>query len=357
MFAPLTLETDWPSALEMPSLYSFVEWAADRVISAFSTTKRPLSPPPPYTDQSPNAYNPNHRPFSSKDEPFSSHGRRSNRKPNSIALAAAHTRGENPRPNSGYLNNKDDKSADSNRFVRSAYRARTVHWGNVSEIPKSPTHPTTPGLNEYHERRSKANNNAIPNLNPTSPRGGSPDDDGNSYEENRYPDSWYSRPLSPSGQTQPDVGTEHQHRGNSGPQSRHRTHVPRKTILKQPTPTDDEMLVRNLWNLSVSADERLAYMYEFLSQVLLVGDDVLDSMLRVGELSMFEEATRHANRMGERQRERGFRPAKVPVPRQQAARGRELPVHAKSEGRIRRGHPGPVFTVPREMNIAEEGEG
>lgn len=366
MFAPLTFEIDWPAALEMPSLYSFVEWAADRVISAVSTTKRPSSPPPPYTDQSPNTYNPNHRPFGGKDEPFSSNGRRSNRKPNSIALAAAHTRGEKSSPNSSYLENKDNKSADSDRFVRSAYRARTVHWGHVSEIPKSPTHPTTPGLNEYHHRRSKGNNSAVPNLSPTSPRSGSPDCDGSpiradlgdSYEEKRYPNSWYSRSSSPSGQTQPDIGTEYQFRGNNGLQPRHRTHVPRKTILKPPTPTDDEMLVRNLWGLAVSADERLAYMYEFLSQVLLVGDDILDSMLRVGELSMFEEATRHANRMGERQRASGFRPTKVPVPRQQAARGRELPVHAKSEGRIRRGGPGPVFTAPREMNIAEEeGEG
>lgn len=350
----------------MPSLYSFVEWAADRVISAVSTPKRPLSPPPPYTNQPPSAYNPNHRPFGGRDEPFSSLGRRSNPKPNSIALAAAHTRGEEPSPNSGYLNNKDNKSAESSRFVRSAYRARTVHWGNVSEIPKSPTHPTTPGLKEYHQRRSKGNDKAIPNLGPTSPCSGNPDYDGSplrtdlgdSYEDKRYPNSWYSCSSSPSAQTQPALGTEYRHRGHSGPQPRRRTHVPRKTILKPPTPTDDEMLVRNLWGLAVSADERLAYMYEFLSQVLLVGDDILDSMLRVGELSMFEEATRHANRMGERQRATWFQPTKVPVPRQQAARGRELPVHAKSEGRIRRGTPGPVFTAPREMNIAEEeGEG
>ncbi|KAL4912451.1 hypothetical protein BDW62DRAFT_194528 [Aspergillus aurantiobrunneus] len=111
------------------------------------------------------------------------------------------------------------------------------------------------------------------------------------------------------------------------------------------------MLIRNLWEMVVLSDQRLDYMYEFLSGVLLVGDDILDTMLKTGELSMFEEATRHANRMGARQRARAFRPTRMPVPHAARERKRELPAHARSEGRE---PPGPVLRGPRELDIVEE---
>ncbi|KAL4928263.1 uncharacterized protein BDV17DRAFT_264591 [Aspergillus undulatus] len=118
----------------------------------------------------------------------------------------------------------------------------------------------------------------------------------------------------------------------------HRTHIPRKGIIKPPTQKDDEMLIRNLWTMVALAEQRMDYTYEFLSGVLLIGDDILDTILKAGELSMFEEASRHARRMEERQRareEEAFRPTKIPVPlKQYSSRSKwEVPKHARSEKR------------------------
>lgn len=121
----------------------------------------------------------------------------------------------------------------------------------------------------------------------------------------------------------------------------HHTHHPRKSILRRPTATDDEMLIRNLWAMVVLADNRLEYTYEFLSGVLLMGDNVIDTMMESGELMMAEEAKKHAERTAERQRQKQKQkivredswPMDMPVPQSQERRERS-PEHASgSSGR------------------------
>jgi hypothetical protein len=52
------------------------------------------------------------------------------------------------------------------------------------------------------------------------------------------------------------------------------------------------MLLRNTWSIIARQEQQINYMYEFLSDVLLVGHDVLDCMFETGEISMWEDATR-----------------------------------------------------------------
>ncbi|KAL4786713.1 hypothetical protein BJX76DRAFT_346062 [Aspergillus varians] len=343
----------------MPALYTFVERIADMLISAAGSKRsRPSSPPPAYSTGPLPSFHSSHPHRNDENNPLGSFPRPC-RDPTSIPLAKSQTRDVPPRSNPNYNSGHGKQSADSNRYVRSAQRARNVHWGTITEIPSGSTQPTTPGLNEYPHRKSNTRTSTSSRSRSNSPvdRANSPSPTGSdsSYKEQRYPPAWYSCSFSPSSQPVPTTGagarTERERQ-----RPLHRTHMPRKTILKAPTPTDDEMLIRNLWEMVVLSDQRLDYMYEFLSGVLLVGDDILDTMFRAGELSMFEEAARHANRMGKRQRAREFRPTKVPVPRQNGARGRQLPAHARSEGRVRRGPAGPVFRGPSEMNSIVEVE-
>ncbi|KAL5338796.1 hypothetical protein BJX70DRAFT_188071 [Aspergillus crustosus] len=270
---------------------------------------------------------------------------------------------------------------------------RAVRWGTITEISetqrsksksrsKSNSGSTNPDQHPYSQDRSR-NASGNPNYiygaddtyhythssprtslqsSPSGSRSSSPDDRTNTaYGDQRYP-QW---------------ATSSRFRSKSDPQSpRHRTHYPRKTILKSPTGTDQEMLIRNLWSMAVLADHRLNYTYEFLSGILLMGEDMLDTIYQAGEFSMFEDAIRAATGRGEGARARALQEKvqnglelNVEAQRQMQAQRyaqaqatrplnlqrpvrRDVSGYMRDEGMVREG--GPSRGVRREEVILEE---
>ncbi|KAL4936065.1 hypothetical protein BDV06DRAFT_114511 [Aspergillus oleicola] len=321
---------------QMMSLYSFVDQVADIIMSVFTqrSTKRTY-----YEDDD--------------DKPLA-YRRDQVKAQRSQAVRATENQGRGPNSNYIYPYDQnynpvdcDTDFVDTNteQYFRRSQRHKNVHWGSIEEIPEGSI-PSSPGLSQYHQRRKRGKKSnyvygaGSPSGSPSpgSSRSGSPTDStgsNDSYDGQRYPPGWYGRfsrgSRSPSPKhLRPTSGTD-QYTYPRPPL--HHTHIPRKSILKPPTPKDDEMLIRNLWTMGALAEQRLDYMYEFLSGVLNTGDDVLDSMLRAGELSMIEEATRHARRMSERQKQNyqaEYRPTKTPVPQKQYSPARSVPRHTRS---------------------------
>ncbi|KAL2845452.1 hypothetical protein BJY01DRAFT_247716 [Aspergillus pseudoustus] len=224
------------------------------------------------------------------------------------------------------------------RFTKTPPTTKNVHWSNMMEVDGEAYRFTAPALNSYPlRRRRKANyvygadggdsNNNVHNTEDrdSSPEPQEPYSAAASYEEQRYPNDRYSGPGSRSGSRNhsPAGSYPGADRGRSqsrppGPREASRPDMPR-SILKPPTATDDEMLLRNTWGIIARQEQQINYMYEFLSDVLLVGHDVLDCMFETGEISMWEETTRRAQQ-AQQALGRGSR-ASSPIPRQQQFEG------------------------------------
>ncbi|KAL4796164.1 hypothetical protein BDV19DRAFT_388590 [Aspergillus venezuelensis] len=315
------------------SLYSFVDQVADIIMSVF-------------TQRSPRR---NNYEGSNDDEKTLSHRRNRLKEQRSNAVRATSEMPHGPISNYIYPYDKNyipDENIDPNaeRYFRTSLQHRNVHWGSIEEIPEGASMPSAPGLSQYHQRRKKGRKSnyvydaGSPSAgSPGGSRSGSPADSASSndsYDGQRYPPGWYGQfSRSPSPKDSRPSSAQDQYGYPRPPM--HHTHIPQKGILKPPTPKDDEMLIRNLWTMFALAEQRLDYMYEFLSGAVVIGEDVLNSMLKAGELSMVEEATRHARRMSERQRQNyqaEYRPTKVPVPQKQYSPTKSVPRHARSEG-------------------------
>ncbi|KAL4815923.1 hypothetical protein BDW67DRAFT_185363 [Aspergillus spinulosporus] len=308
----------------MPMLYNLVDRLSDIFIAAVNPAKRDrnrdydhessLSPAPKLYC---------HRREDDYDDPDDDHehllyyGRQLSRHfGEEVAVSFAEEAGL---PGIGYSNSSNN--AKGVRYYRTTRYGKSVHWGGITnEFPDGVPEVSAPGLSEYPQRRTRRSPNYVygaddgaerqspscssrksrresPSRSGSGSGNGSPEPPG-SYEEaggQKQPSvSWSPHASFPSFQS-------------SLPGRRqllHRTHVPRKSILKTPTTLDDEMLIRNLWAMVTISDSRLDYTYEFLAGVLLVGDEVLDTMWSAGEMMMYEEARRRARRMQERERRR-----------------------------------------------------
>ncbi|KAL2863567.1 uncharacterized protein BJX67DRAFT_363284 [Aspergillus lucknowensis] len=199
-------------------------------------------------------------------------------------------------------------------------------------MPDPPHRFTAPGLNNYPIRRDRKINYVYGASNThtrgagaaalDSSRNNSPDDNGTtSYEEQRYPNAWYSK----SGAGEPEPESEFESDSFSRPL--HRTHRPRRSIIKPPTQTDDEMLLRNTWSIIAHQEEQINYMHEFLSSFLMVGEDVLDSMWETSEIGMREDATRRANATRARMSQSSREPPREPSPMPRQFHEQYLPQH------------------------------
>ncbi|RDW69148.1 uncharacterized protein DSM5745_08908 [Aspergillus mulundensis] len=354
----------------MPFLYNLVDRLADVVIAAVSPPKRPherererkrsFSPPP----------RPNHRPLREEDyddedddyEPLSYYSRRVSRQVDEETLPSFAEEGARPGP--GY-SSRDGENA---RRYRAPHNAKRVRWGGIKAYDDYVPLASAPGLSEFPQRRTSTSPNYVygaedrrsprerrkrspgssPRSSPSSSRSGSKSREGSPKLPGSYEEGKGGQPAAPSPPSAPILR-----------QLLHRTHVPRKSILKAPTATDDEMMVRNLWSMVVLSQNQLEYTYEFLSSVMLIGDDVLDTMWTAGEMTMFEEANKRARRSLERERRRARHPILEPRPRYRRPRGpepeREMvapEVAPWTEGGQQRN---PV-SEPREMDIIEEEE-
>ncbi|KAL4900024.1 hypothetical protein BDW74DRAFT_105053 [Aspergillus multicolor] len=311
----------------MPFLYNLVDRLADLVISV-SPSKRPrererdrkgsYGPPP----------RPIHRRHREEDyddedydyEPLSYYSRRVSRQIDEDVLPSFAEEGARPGP--GYSSRDDREGA---RRYRAPYNAKCVRWGGITDYDDHVRQASAPGLSEFPQRRTSESPNYVygaedgmssrerrkespsSSRSSSSSRGGSPNFKlPGSYEEGRGGQSAFSPPSAPILR-----------------ELLHRTHVPRKSILKAPTATDDEMLVKNLWAMIVLSQNQLEYTYEFLSSVMLIGDDVLDTMWTAGEMAMFEEANRRSRRSLERERRRARHPILEPRPRYRRTRNPE----------------------------------
>ncbi|KAL3483903.1 hypothetical protein BJX62DRAFT_244467 [Aspergillus germanicus] len=208
------------------------------------------------------------------------------------------------------------------RFTKTPLFTKNVHWSNMMEVDGQPPRFTAPALNSYpFRRRRKPNyvygaNGGDSNNNINIQDAEAEDEDeaepnsAMSYEDQRYPADWYSRSRSGTGsgtRNRSPVGSypeNHEYPRPMSPNDRSSTYPPYtpRSILKPPTSTDDEMLLRNTWAMIARQEQQINYMYEFLSDVLLVGHDVLDCMFETGEISMLEEATRRAQQARARAR-------------------------------------------------------
>lgn len=222
----------------------------------------------------------------------------------------------------GYSNSSsNDKGV---RYYRTPRHGKSVHWGGITnEFPHGVPEASAPGLSEYPQRRTRRSQNYVYGADDDAERQSSRRNCSKSRRESPSRSGSGSGNGSPEppgsyeeaeGQEQPSIFWSPHASSLSFPSSLpgrrqllHRTHVPRKSILKTPTTLDDEMLIRNLWAMVTISDSRLDYTYEFLAGVLLVGDEVLDTMWSAGEMMMYEEARRRARRMQERERRRAAR--------------------------------------------------
>ncbi|KAL4973203.1 hypothetical protein BDW66DRAFT_142760 [Aspergillus desertorum] len=252
---------------------------------------------------------------------------------------------EGGHPGPGYSNSSS--GAEGIRYYRTTRHGKSVHWGGITDgFPDGMPEASAPGLSEFPQRRTSRSPNYVygaddgaerqsPSSHPRGSRTGSPGRNGSgSGSGNSKLPCFYEEEA--GGQEQQSVYWLP--RASSSPTSvpgkrqlLHRTHFPRKSILKAPTTLDDVMLIRNLWAMVTISESRLTYTYEFLGGVLLVGDEVLDTMWSAGEMMMYEEANRRARRMQERERKRAARPINTPVSRSQGPCG-NFPGIVRSEG-------------------------
>ncbi|KAL3477983.1 hypothetical protein BJX99DRAFT_116300 [Aspergillus californicus] len=307
----------------MLSLFGLIDRVSDVVISV-ANTFRSSSPPARYTSPPPNSPNYNrYRPRGPEfNDPYYQRrdpSQRSDRLPypetRAHARQAVDPLRSNPTPSA------DRNETQNQRFYRTPLNAAKVHWGHITEISAGHD-PSAAGLTGYHQRQNRTVNYVYgAEANPSSHVGAS----GGSRSRNRKgkgkrngsnssstsdsnSDSNSSSSDSDSDSDSPtrysslseiprvnETDTDHEDIDYAGkPKFRHRTQYPTRSILKPPTPIDDEILIRNLWAMVILADNRLNYSYEFLSGVILIGDDVLDAMMQMGELAMQEEATARA---------------------------------------------------------------
>ncbi|KAL4986646.1 hypothetical protein BDW68DRAFT_188664 [Aspergillus falconensis] len=314
----------------MPLLYNLVDRLSDIVIAVVSPAKRdhnrdhdressPIQSPKLHRHCREDGYDDSNGDY----EPLSYYSRRLSKQ---LCEAEASFAEEGGRPGPGYSNSSS--SAEGIRYYRTPRHGKSVHWGGITDdFPVGVPEASAPGLSEFPQRRTSRSPNYVygadesvecqnPSRSPTGSRRGSPCRSGSGSESgsgsgNRSPKPPGSYEET-GGQEQSSVSWSP--RASSSPPSvpgrrqlLHRTHVPRKSVLKAPTTLDDEMLIRNLWAIVNISESRLDYAYEFLAGVLLVGDEVLDTMWSAGEMMMYEEARRRAKRMHERER-RAARP-------------------------------------------------
>ncbi|KAL2825441.1 hypothetical protein BDW59DRAFT_161668 [Aspergillus cavernicola] len=278
----------------MPSFYNLIDRMANMVISVV-TPDRPSSPPPPYTSPPPTPPHLNRHHRRGYESSSSTHRRESSRYPCSFSFADNRPAIRRRSSSASASASNDNPNSGNHRYYRTARQAKNVHWGHITEIPAGSLEPSAPGLSNFHNRQNRTTNYvySTDNYNNSDSSISSTDSILSTYEEQRYPNQWYSRSPSPSSsQTQP------QPKSQTKFQPHHRTSHPRKPILKPPTPTDDELLIRNLCAMIHLSDQRLEYTYEYLSGILLVGDDMLDTLLQAGEISMREDAGKRAFAMG-----------------------------------------------------------
>ncbi|KAL4750410.1 hypothetical protein BDW72DRAFT_213396 [Aspergillus terricola var. indicus] len=200
----------------------------------------------------------------------------------------------------GYNNSRSH--AKGVRYYRTPRNRKSVHWGGITnEFPGGVPEASAPGLSEYSQRRTRRSPNYVygaddgaerqsPSCSSRGSRGESLSRSSSSENGSPEPPGSYEEA---GGQGQPSISCFPHASSPSFPSSSpgrrqllHRTHVPLKSILKAPTTLDDEMLIRNLWAMVTISDSRLDYTYEFLAGVLLVGDEVLDTMWSAGEMMM-----------------------------------------------------------------------
>jgi hypothetical protein len=319
----------------MPILYSLVDRLSDILIAAVNPAKRTrnrdydressLSPAPKlHRRRHEDDYdNPD-----DDHEPLSYYGR--GLSPQFGEDVAASFAEEGGLSGIGYSNSSsNDKGV---RYYRTPRHGKSVHWGGITnEFPDGVPEASAPGLSEYPQRRTRWSQNYVygaddgaerqsPSRNFRKSRRESPSRSGSgSGNGSPEPPGSYEEA---EGQEEPSIFWSSHASSPSFPSSLpgrrqllHRTHVPRKSILKTPTTLDDEMLIRNLWAMVTISDSRLDYTYEFLAGVLLVGDEVLDTMWSAGEMMMYEEARRRARRMQERERRRAAPQLINPMPR------------------------------------------
>ncbi|CBF80925.1 predicted protein [Aspergillus nidulans FGSC A4] len=296
----------------MPILYSLVDRLSDVLIAAVNPAKRArnrdydressLSPAPKLHHR--------RREYDYDDpdddhEPLSYYGR--GLSPQFGEEVATPIAEEGDLSGIGYSNSSNnDKGV---RYCRTPRHGKSVHWGGISnEFLDGVPEASAPGLSEYPQRRTKKSQNYVygadygaerqsssRNLRKSRRESPSRSGSGSGIGILETPDSHEEAEA----QEQPSIFWSPHASSLSFPSSLpgrrqllHRTHVPRKSILKTPTTLDDEMLIRNLWAMVSISDSRLDYTYEFLAGVLLVGDKVLDTMWSAGEMMMYEEARR-----------------------------------------------------------------
>ncbi|KAL3466572.1 hypothetical protein BJX64DRAFT_284511 [Aspergillus heterothallicus] len=305
----------------MPSLFNLIDIMSDMVISVVYTSSpdsqnsEPSSPVElePQSDSRSSSRNSNPPKYNDKDcDRYPTHNNQlpyppAKRRP-MIPYSKTRVRGTN----SEYLAPK--------RFTKTVPITKNVHWSNMMEVDGEPYRFTAPGLNSYPLRsRRKANyiygadggdsKNSVHSTEGDGDNSPEPHEpySNASYEEQRYPEDWYSRPRSGSRNHSPagsfpgvDEDRPQGWSPSSNEGSAEKPYMPR-SILKPPTATDDEMLLRNTWSMIAHQEQQINYMYEFLSDVLLVGHDMLDCMFETGEISMWEETTRLAQQARTRQ--------------------------------------------------------
>ncbi|KAL4743207.1 hypothetical protein BDV11DRAFT_202185 [Aspergillus similis] len=290
----------------MPILYSLVDRLSDILIAVVNPAERDrnrdhdresgLSPAPApklYCRRRENDYDDPDDDY----EPLSYYGRRLSRQFGEEVAAPFAEKGG--LPGNGYSNS--GSNAKGVQYYRTPRHGKSVHWGSiVDQFPEGVPKASAPGLSEYPQRRTRRSPNYVYGV----------DDDVERQSPSRSSRGSRRESLSRSGSGSGNGSLEppgsHEEAGGqeqlsiswsphaSSPffpsslpgrrQLLHRTHVPRKSILKAPTTLDDEMLIRNLWAMVTISDSQLDYTYEFLAGVLLVGDEVLDTMWSAGEM-------------------------------------------------------------------------
>ncbi|KAL6234272.1 hypothetical protein BDW75DRAFT_231301 [Aspergillus navahoensis] len=348
----------------MPFLYNLLDRFSDTVIAVVSPGKRdrnrdhdrePSSIPAPKLhrrrregdyDDSDDDY-----------EPLSYYSRRLSKQTDESEASFS---GEGGRPGPGYSNGSS--SSECVRYYRTPRHGKSVHWGGITDdFPDGVPEASAPGLSEFAQRRTSRNPNYVygadesverqsPSRSPRGTRMGSLSLSGSGSESRSESRSESPKPPGSyeeaGGQEQPSVSWSPL-ASRSPPsipgrrQLVHRTHVPRKSVLKTPTMLDDEMLIRNLWAMVNISESRLDYAYEFLAGVLLVGDEVLDTMWG------------RAKRMQERERRRAARPTNIPVSRKSGS-SREVPEHVRNERREKKPPVSEMKGLSKEMDILEE---
>ncbi|KAJ0423854.1 hypothetical protein BJY00DRAFT_27521 [Aspergillus carlsbadensis] len=312
--------------IKMPSLFKLIDAMSDMVISVVYTSSpdsRDSEPSTPVETEKPGTNDDNDNNSEDNRKRPKYNDKEFDRYPTSHRLhypptkrrpTIPYSKTRVPGSNSEYLAPK--------RFTKTPPITKNVHWSNMMEVDGGPPRFTAPGLNSYPLRRRRranyvygadggdSNNNV--NVQDTEAEDDADPSSAMSYEDQRYPLDWYSRSRSrsrnpsPAGSYPENCDRDTSSPGLMSPTNRSSAFPPYmpRSILKPPTATDDEMLLRNTWSMIARQEQQINYMYEFLSDVLLVGHDVLDCMFETGEISMWEDTTRRAQQAAQQPRVR-----------------------------------------------------